>query len=70
MSQRTSGDLVSYFLNILCLISFFIFIVDRPDMRPRKDYDDYTTFVNDTYSESKNKMFKMLSENGSREGSP
>ena len=39
-------------------------------MRPRKDYDDYTTFVNDTYSDSKNKMFNMLSENGSREGSP
>ena len=39
-------------------------------MRPRKDYDDYTTFVNDTYSDSKVKMFGMLSENNSREGSP
>ena len=39
-------------------------------MRPRKDYDDYTTFVNDTYSDSKMKMFGMLSENNSREGSP
>ena len=30
-------------------------------MRPRKDYDDYTTFVNDTYSDSKAKMINMLS---------
>jgi len=33
-------------------------------MRPRKDYDDYTTFVNDTYADSKAKMFNMLSHSG------
>ena len=25
-------------------------------MRPRKDYDDYTRFINDTYSSQKEKM--------------
>ena len=37
-------------------------------MRPRKDYDDYTTFVNDTFSDSKNKMLGMIADNDSKGG--
>lgn len=37
-------------------------------MRPRKDYDDYTTFVNDTFSDSKAKMLNMIAENDSQNG--
>lgn len=37
-------------------------------MRPRKDYDDYTTFVNDTFSDSKEKMLNMIAEHDSKDG--
>ena len=31
-------------------------IADKPFMQPRKDYDDYTKFINDTYTEEKINM--------------
>ena len=31
-------------------------------MQPRKDYDDYTTFINDTFNEKKVAMLKTFSE--------
>ena len=31
-------------------------------MVPRKDYDDYTTFINDTFNDKKVAMLKTLSE--------
>lgn len=30
--------------------------IEHPSMRPRKDYDDYTRFINDTYSAKKEQM--------------
>lgn len=27
--------------------------IDKPHLQPRKDYDDYTRFINDTYAEEK-----------------
>ena len=51
MSQRISGDLVSY---SKYPITFLFIIVDKPDMQPRKDYDDYTSFLNDSHNDDKN----------------
>ena len=31
-------------------------------MQPRKDYDDYTTFINDTFNDKKVAMMKTFSE--------
>lgn len=36
-------------------------------MVPRKDYDDYTTFINDTFNDKKVAMLKTFSESGSVE---
>jgi len=47
---KTSEDSVSY--SFLCLIV----IVDKPFLQPRKDYDDYTRFINDTYAGEKEQM--------------
>jgi hypothetical protein len=52
---RTSEDLVS-FINISPSSCLFYFIADKPFMEPRKDYDDYTRFINDTYVEEKTDM--------------
>ena len=30
--------------------------VDKPLMKPRKDYDDYTKFINDTFAVEKEGM--------------
>ena len=52
MLLKTSDVSVSntfIFSNLfLCFLS-----VDKPEMQPRKDYDDYTTFINDTFNEKK-----------------
>lgn len=41
-------------------------------MQPRKDYDDYTKFINDTYTEEKinmlNKTVDLDSKRGSAKG--
>lgn len=34
-------------------------IVDDPNLQPRKDYDDYTRFINDTYAEEKEDMLNQ-----------
>ena len=47
-SPKTSDGLVSYLF-----ITNFSFIADKPEMEPRKDYDDYTSFINDAYAEEK-----------------
>ena len=58
ISQRISGDLVSK-----TLLLFTYYLVEKPFMQPHKDYDDYTKFINDTYSEKKtellNQTFKL-----------
>lgn len=40
-----------------------MFLVEKPFMQPHKDYDDYTKFINDTYSDKKtellNQTFKL-----------
>ena len=42
-------------------------IADKPFMQPRKDYDDYTKFINDTYTEEKiNMLNKTVSIDASR----
>jgi hypothetical protein len=33
-----------------------MYIVEKPYMQPKKDYEDYTWFINDTFSEEKNKL--------------
>jgi hypothetical protein len=48
---RTSGDSVSTASEVLTF-----FLVDDPDLQPRKDYDDYTRFINDTFAEEKEDM--------------
>ena len=34
-------------------------IVDRPDMVPRKDYDDYAAYINDTYADKKQNLLQV-----------
>jgi hypothetical protein len=53
INQRTSEDSVSQ-SNIRLFIPYFT--ADKPFMEPRKDYDDYTRFINDTYVEEKTDM--------------
>ena len=60
MSPRTSDVSVSNPIHNSHLI--FIFLVDKPQMVPRKDYDDYTTFINDTFNDKKVAMLKTFSE--------
>ena len=51
---RTSEDSVSnshYFPFSLTFI--FDFVVDKPFLRPRRDYDEYTKFINDTFTSEK-----------------
>jgi len=42
-------------------------IVDKPWMVPRRDYDDYTKFINDTYTDDKEQLLTeaaaMIPEN-------
>ena len=52
------------------LIISLLFAADKPFMQPRKDYDDYTKFINDTYTEEKiNMLHKTVSIDASRGGS-
>ena len=37
--------------------NFYLYsVADKPFMQPRKDYDDYTKFINDTYTDEKINM--------------
>ena len=38
------------------LFLIFILIAADPEMQPRKDYDDYTSFINDAYAEEKGQI--------------
>lgn len=42
--------------------------IDRPMLQPRKDYDDYTRFINDTYTEEKEDMLSQTVSNMNRTG--
>jgi hypothetical protein len=42
--------------------------VDQPLLQPRKDYDDYTRFINDTYTEEKEDMLSQTVSNLNRTG--
>ena len=44
------------------MMFYIYFLVDKPNMVPRKDYDDYTTFINDTYNEKKKQLIQSISE--------
>ena len=59
---RTSEDSVS------TLFTFLILIVDDPSLQPRKDYDDYTRFINDTYAEEKEDMLNQTVSNLNKTG--
>lgn len=51
------------------LIFVFPIVADKPFMQPRKDYDDYTKFINDTYTDEKiNMLHKTVSIDASRTG--
>ena len=54
-NQKISEDLVSIQNKIKFKI-FFELIVDAPLMQPRKDYEDYAKFINDTFSDKKTEM--------------
>lgn len=43
-------------------------LVDQPMLQPRKDYDDYTRFINDTYTEEKEDMLSQTVTNLNRTG--
>jgi hypothetical protein len=67
MCPKTSVGLVSidYFLFIPfipddILIHFLLIIADKPELQPLKDYDDYTSFINDTFAEDKNKLMNTV----------
>ena len=62
MSPRTSDVSVSKNTNSFPHHSFPFILVDKPQMVPRKDYDDYTTFINDTFNEKKVAMLRNFSE--------
>jgi len=47
---------------------FYFDLVDDPHLQPRKDYDDYTRFINDTYAEEKEDMLNQTVTNLSRTG--
>jgi hypothetical protein len=41
-------------------------LADKPDLQPRKDYDDYTSYINDSYADDKQLIInkaKQLDEN-------
>ena len=42
--------------------------IEHPTMKPRKDYDDYARFINDTYSTEKEKMISGTVVNESARG--
>lgn len=42
--------------------------IDKPLMRPRKDYDDYTKFINDTFAAEKEGMLSGTVEHMNRTG--
>lgn len=51
IDHQILGDLVSkYFQNYL------FFKADKPMMQPRKDYEDYSRFINDTFHDEKINM--------------
>ena len=55
-SPRISEDSVSHQYLFVLLTKCLIGIVEKPRMQPRRDYDDYTKFINDTYSSEKEGM--------------
>ena len=38
------------------ILPIFLYTADKPWIQPRKDYDDYTKFINDTYTDEKINM--------------
>ena len=62
--QKIFSDSVSS--NSIILI--FYPIVDKPQLQPRKDYDDYTKFINDTYAEEKEHMLSQTVTNLEKTG--
>lgn len=61
IDPKTSEGSVSY-NSILKINHLLILIADKPFMEPRKDYDDYSRFINDTYLEEKTEMLNQSLE--------
>ena len=55
-SLKISDDLVSITIIFYHVSTVFVFIVDNPNMQPRRDYDDYSRFINDTYLPKKHDL--------------
>ena len=43
-------------------------MADKPFMEPRKDYEDYSRFINDTYADEKIQMLSQTVESESKKG--
>ena len=41
---------------------------DKPFMEPRKDYEDYSRFINDTYADEKIQMLSQTVDSESKKG--
>jgi hypothetical protein len=50
--HKTSEDLVSS-SNSNCS---FVCLVEKPNIEPKRDYDDYTKYINETYAEKKDNV--------------
>jgi hypothetical protein len=61
-NPKISDDSVS------TLILLKVCIVGEPQLQPRKDYDDYSRFINDTYSEEKHDMLNYTVSSLNRTG--
>ena len=57
--RRTLEDLVSTPPPRITFL--FLFLADNPDVQPRKDYDDYTTFINDSFAGDKESLIQKAS---------
>jgi len=45
-----------------------LYIVDKPLMKPRRDYDEYTKFINDTFASEKEGMLMGTVDHMNRTG--
>jgi len=40
--------------------NYVVIVADNPDILPRKDYDDYTHYINDAFSEEKKTLLSKV----------
>lgn len=51
--HKTDKNLIQRTLEDLVFILQLILIVENPKLKPKKDYDDYTKYVNEEFSSKK-----------------